>query len=476
MSVIDELIQNLPKDIVLTGDEITRPYESDGLTVFRQKPLAVILPTKISQIQQVLRICKNHNTPVVTRGAGTGLSGGATPLKDSVVLGMSKFNKIKSIDPKKKVAVVEPGVRNAAISEATKQYGLYYAPDPSSQIACTIGGNVAENSGGIHCLKYGLTVHNVESVKFLTYDGELLECSKNDKGLGLLALLNGSEGLLGIVTEVCVKLTPIPEEAKVVMASFDSVEECANAVVNIINAGVIPAGLEMMDKFAIDAAEAFAKVGYPLDSEALLLCEVDGNKNDVEEELSTVQNVLKNAKHMRVSNSESERLNLWKGRKSAFPAVGRLAPDYYCMDGTIPRRNLAQILINISELSKQYKLRVANVFHAGDGNLHPLILFDANKPDELKRTKAFGADILKMCFEMGGSVTGEHGVGLEKLDSVCHQYSHDELEVFHQIKSALDPVKILNPGKAIPELHRCAELGTMHVHNGKLPFPELERF
>jgi len=281
---------------------------------------------------------------------------------------------------------------------------------------------------------------------------------------------------LGIVTEVCVKLTPIPEEAKVVMASFDSVEECANAVVNIINAGVIPAGLEMMDKFAIDAAEAFAKVGYPLDSDALLLCEVDGNKNDVEEELSTVQNVLKNAKHMRVSNSESERLNLWKGRKSAFPAVGRLAPDYYCMDGTIPRRNLAQILINISELSKQYKLRVANVFHAGDGNLHPLILFDANKSDELKRTKAFGADILKMCFEMGGSVTGEHGVGLEKLDSVCHQYSHDELEVFHQIKSALDPVKILNPGKAIPELHRCAELGAMHVHNGKLPFPELERF
>ncbi|VVM18765.1 Glycolate dehydrogenase (EC, subunit GlcD [uncultured Gammaproteobacteria bacterium] len=371
MSVIHELSRTLPKGNVLTGEENTRPFECDGLSVYRQKPLAVVLPQSVEQIKQVLKICKAHNTPVVTRGAGTGLSGGAMPLEESVVLGLSKLNKIKSIDEKRCLAVLEPGVRNIAISEAVAEFGLYYAPDPSSQIACTIGGNVAENSGGVHCLKYGLTVHNVEAVKMLTIDGEELILSRQDEGLGLLALMNGSEGLLGIVTEVTVKLTPIPELARVVMAGFDSVRDCANAVADIIEAGIIPAGLEMMDSFAIEAAEGFANVGYPLDAQALLLCELDGTKAQVQAELESVLKVLSGASSLKVSESEKERLNLWKGRKSAFPAVGRLSPDYYCMDGTIPRRHLADMLEKINELSQKYQLRVANVFHAGDGNLHP---------------------------------------------------------------------------------------------------------
>ncbi|RUM78478.1 MAG: FAD-binding oxidoreductase, partial [Candidatus Thioglobus sp.] len=373
MSVTEQLLCALPEGIVITGDENTRPFECDGLSVYRQKPLAVALPENIDQIKQVLRICKANNTPVVTRGAGTGLAGGATPLEQSVVLGLSKLKKIKSIDTDKRLAVVEPGVRNLAISEAVAEYGLYYAPDPSSQIACSIGGNVAENSGGVHCLKYGLTVHNVESVTILTIDGETLTLSREDEGLGLLALMNGSEGLLGVIVEITVKLTPTPQLARVVMAAYDSVRECANAVADIIKAGIIPAGLEMMDKFAIEAAEGFAQVGYPLDAEALLLCEVDGTEAQVQAELDQVLKILSGASSLKVSNNEAERLALWKGRKSAFPAVGRLAPDYYCMDGTIPRRHLADMLEKINELSKQYKLRVANVFHAGDGNLHPLI-------------------------------------------------------------------------------------------------------
>jgi len=476
MSVTEQLLRTLPEGIVITGDENTRPFECDGLSVYRQKPLAVALPENIDQIKQVLKICKANNTPVVTRGAGTGLAGGAMPLEQSVVLGLSKLKKIKSIDTDKRLAVVEPGVRNLAISEAVAEYGLYYAPDPSSQIACSIGGNVAENSGGVHCLKYGLTVHNIESVTILTIDGETLTLSRQDEGLGLLALMNGSEGLLGVIVEITVKLTPTPQLARVVMAAYDSVRECANAVADIIKAGIIPAGLEMMDKFAIEAAEGFAQVGYPLDAEALLLCEVDGTEAQVQAELDQVLKILSGASSLKVSNNEAERLALWKGRKSAFPAVGRLAPDYYCMDGTIPRRHLADMLEKINELSKQYKLRVANVFHAGDGNLHPLILYDANIPGEIERTEEFGTKILKLSVDMGGTITGEHGVGIEKLNAMCHQFNTKELEIFHKIKAVFDPESLLNPGKAVPELHRCAELGAMHVHHGELPHPELERF
>ncbi len=476
MSIIQELSRVLPKGIILTGEENTRPFECDGLSVYRQKPLAVVLPETLDQIKQVLKICKAHKTPVVTRGAGTGLAGGAMPLSGSIVLGLSKLNQIKHVDTANQLAVVEPGVRNIAISEAVASHGLYYAPDPSSQIACSIGGNVAENSGGVHCLKYGLTVHNVEAIKVLTIDGEELILSREDQGLGLLALMNGSEGLLGVIVEITVKLTKTPGLARVVMAGFDSVRECANSVADIIKAGVIPAGLEMMDSFAIEAAEGFAQVGYPLDAQALLLCELDGSEAQVQAELDTVLAVLSNASTIKVSDSEQERLDLWKGRKSAFPAVGRLSPDYYCMDGTIPRRHLADMLEKINELSKKYKLRVANVFHAGDGNLHPLILYDANIEGELERTEEFGTEILKLSVDMGGSVTGEHGVGVEKLNAMCHQFNSKELEIFHKIKTAFDPESLLNPGKAIPELHRCAELGAMHVHNGQLPHPELERF
>lgn len=476
MKVIDELLQKLPKDFVLVGEENTRPFECDGLSVYRQKPLAVVLPETIEQIKQVLKICKQNNTPVVTRGAGTGLAGGAMPLAKSIVLGLSKLNKIKSVDVKNQLAILEPGVRNIAISEAVAEHGLYYAPDPSSQIACSIGGNVAENSGGVHCLKYGLTVHNVEAVKILTIDGEELVLSRDDQGLGLLAVMNGSEGLLGVIVEITVKLTRTPKLARVVMAGFDSVRNCANSVAEIIKAGIIPAGLEMMDSFAIEAAEGFAKVGYPLDAQALLLCELDGSESEVQAELEVVLKVLSSASSIRVSSNEKERLDLWKGRKSAFPAVGRLSPDYYCMDGTIPRRHLADMLEKINTLSKKYKLRVANVFHAGDGNLHPLILYDANIPGELERTEEFGTEILRLSVDMGGSITGEHGVGVEKLDAMCHQFNDKELEIFHQIKAVFDPELLLNPGKAIPELHRCAELGSMHVHHGQLPHPELERF
>ena len=476
MSVISQLTKALPKNTVIIGDENTRPFECDGLSVYKQKPLAVVLPRDISQIKKVLEICRKNNTPVVTRGAGTGLSGGATPLEGCVVLGLSKLTRIISIDAENKTAIVEPGVRNLAISDAVEEFDLYYAPDPSSQIACSIGGNVAENSGGVHCLKYGLTVQNIEAIKIITIDGEELLLSRQDKGLGLLALMNGSEGLLGVITEITVKLTQKPQLAKLVMAGFSSVRDCANAVAEIIKAGIIPSGLEMMDKFAIEASEAFAHPGYPVDAEALLLCELDGAEDTVIHDLNKVVELLSKATSMRISENEDERLLFWKGRKSAFPAVGRLSPDYYCMDGTIPKRHLADVLEQISNLSEQYKLRVANVFHAGDGNLHPLILYDAGRPGELEKTEDFGMDILKLCIEVGGSITGEHGVGIEKLDAMCHQYNSAELDVFHQIKAAFDPHSLLNPGKAVPTLHRCAELGRMHVHHGNLPHPELERF
>ncbi len=476
MLVIEQLLRTLPTGIVITGDENTQVFECDGLSVYRQKPLAVVLPQNVRQIKQVLKICKATRTPLVTRGAGTGLAGGAMPVENSIVLGLSKLNKIKSVDVENRLAVVEPGVRNIAISEAVATHGLYYAPDPSSQIACTIGGNVAENSGGVHCLKYGLTVHNVEALKMLTLDGETLILSRQNEGLGLLALMNGSEGLLGIITEITVKLLPKPELARVVMAGFDSVRDCARAVASIIKIGVIPAGLEMMDKFAIEAAEDFARVGYPLDAQALLLCELDGGKVQVQNELDQVLKILSNATTLKVSDNEAQRLDLWRGRKSAFPAVGRLSPDYYCMDGTIARRYLADMLEKITQLSQKYQLRVANVFHAGDGNLHPLILYDANIAGELRRAEAFGMDILKLSVDMNGTITGEHGVGIEKLDAMCHQFNAKELTIFHKIKQIFDPEGLLNPGKAVPELHRCAELGAMHVHRGKLPHPELERF
>ena len=476
MSILSQLKRALPKNTVISGTENTRPFECDGLSVYKQEPLAVVLPNNIAQIKKVLEICRKNNTPIVTRGAGTGLSGGATPLEGSVVLGLSKLTQIISIDEEKKIAVLEPGVRNLAISEAAEEFNLYYAPDPSSQIACTIGGNVAENSGGVHCLKYGLTVQNVEAIKMLTIDGEELLLTRQDEGIGLLALMNGSEGLLGVITEITVKLTPKPELARLVMAGFSSVRDCADTVAEIIKNGIIPSGLEMMDKFAIEASEAFAHPGYPLDAQALLLCELDGAIDSVNEDLNKVLSLLSNATTTRVSENEDERLLFWKGRKAAFPSVGRLSPDYYCMDGTIPKRHLATVLEKISELSAHYKLRVANVFHAGDGNLHPLILYNASRPGELEKTEAFGMDILKLCVEMGGSITGEHGVGIEKLDAMCHQYSSAELDVFHQIKNAFDPISLLNPGKAVPTLHRCAELGNMHVHHGELPHPELERF
>ena len=476
MSIISQLKKSLPKNIVISGEENTRPFECDGLSVYKQKPIAVVLPNEIRQVKKVLEICRKNNTPIVTRGAGTGLSGGALPLKDSVVLGLSKLTKVISINTEEQTAVVQPGVRNLAISEAADKFGLYYAPDPSSQIACTIGGNVAENAGGVHCLKYGLTVQNIESITIMTIDGDELVFSRNDEGLGLLALLTGSEGLLGIITEITVKLTKKPQVAKLVMAGFESVRDCANAVAEIIKKGIIPAGLEMMDEFAIQASAEFARPGYPIESKALLLCELDGTEESVFPDVDIVVSLLSKASSVRVSESEEERLLLWKGRKSAFPAVGRISPDYYCMDGTIPKRHLADVLEKINSLSKRYNLRVANVFHAGDGNLHPLILYDAGIPGELEKTEEFGNEILKLCIEAGGSITGEHGVGVEKLDAMCFQYSDAELDVFHQIKAAFDPYSLLNPGKAVPTLHRCAELGTMHVHHGNLPHPELDRF
>ena len=476
MSTISQLKKSLPKNIVLIGEENTRPFECDGLSVYKQKPMAVVLPIEVGQVKKVLEICRKNKTPIVTRGAGTGLSGGAMPIKDSVVLGLSKLTKVISINPEELTAVVEPGVRNLAISEAADEYDLYYAPDPSSQIACTIGGNVAENAGGVHCLKYGLTIQNIESIKILTIDGDELVFSRDDEGLGLLALMTGSEGLLGIITEITVKLTKKPEVATLIMAGFDSVRDCANGVAEIIKNGIIPAGLEMMDEFAIQASEEFAQPGYPLGSKALLLCELDGSEESVIPDVDTVVSLLSKASSIRVSESEDERLLLWKGRKSAFPAVGRISPDYYCMDGTIPKRHLADVLEKINALSKRFNLRVANVFHAGDGNLHPLILYDAGVPGELEKAEEFGNEILKLCIEVGGSITGEHGVGVEKLDAMCFQYSDAELDVFHQIKAAFDPQTLLNPGKAVPSLHRCAELGNMHVHHGNLPHPELERF
>ncbi|QOC95473.1 glycolate oxidase subunit GlcD [Pseudomonas putida] len=480
-ALLFELQESLPDLEILHSQEDLLPYECDGLSAYRVVPLLVVLPKRIEHVQALLKICHARQVPVVARGAGTGLSGGALPLEQGILLVMARFNRIIEVNPEGRYAQVQPGVRNLAISQAAAPHGLYYAPDPSSQIACSIGGNVAENAGGVHCLKYGLTVHNLLKVEILTIEGEYMTLGSDAldaPGFDLLALFTGSEGMLGIVTEVTVKLLPKPQVARVLLASFDSVEKAGRAVGDIIAAGIIPGGLEMMDNLSIRATEDFIHAGYPVDAAAILLCELDGVESDVQEDCECVEAVLRaaGATDVRLACDEAERARFWAGRKNAFPAVGRISPDYYCMDGTIPRRELPGVLNGITELSEQYGLRVANVFHAGDGNMHPLILFDANQPGELERAEALGGKILELCVAVGGSITGEHGVGREKINQMCAQFNSDELTLFHAVKHAFDPQGLLNPGKNIPTLHRCAEFGSMHVHHGKLPFPELERF
>ncbi|EKT4483603.1 glycolate oxidase subunit GlcD [Pseudomonas putida] len=479
--VLSAFTREIPDLCVLHSMEDLRPYECDGLSAYRTTPMLVVLPERIEQVQAMLKLCYAMGVPVVARGAGTGLSGGALPLEQGVLLVMAKFNRILEVNAQERFARVQPGVRNLAISQAAGPFGLYYAPDPSSQIACSIGGNVAENAGGVHCLKYGLTVHNLLKIDILTVEGEHLSLGADSldcTGFDLLALFTGSEGMLGIVTEVTVKLLPKPQVAKVLLAAFDSVEKAGGAVGAIIAAGVIPGGLEMMDNLAIRAAEDFIHAGYPVDAEAILLCELDGVEADVRDDCERVEVVLRaaGATEVRLARDEAERTRFWAGRKNAFPAVGRISADYYCMDGTIPRRALPGVLRGIADLSSEYDLRVANVFHAGDGNMHPLILFDANQPGELERAEELGGKILELCVAVGGSITGEHGVGREKINQMCAQFNADELTTFHAVKAAFDPRGLLNPGKNIPTLHRCAEFGSMHIHHGQLPFPELERF
>lgn len=480
-TLLSELFKILPSEAVLHEAEDMHPYECDGLSAYRKLPMIVLLPETTEQVQAILRLCYEREVPVVARGAGTGLSGGALPLDNGILLSLAKFKDIIDIDVNNRVARVQPGVRNLAISQASAEYNLYYAPDPSSQIACSIGGNVAENSGGVHCLKYGLTVHNIQQLIIITMDGELLTIGGSgldSPGFDLLALMTGSEGMLGVIVEVTVKLLPIPQCAQVILAAFDDVEKAGAAVGNIISEGIIPAGLEMMDTLAIKAAEDFVHAGYPVDAAAILLCELDGTNEDVSEHVLIVKKILSQsgATEIRTAKDENERMTFWKGRKAAFPAVGRISPDYYCMDGTIPRRHLPEVLRSITDMSNEYGLPVANVFHAGDGNLHPLILYDANIEGELERTEEFGGKILELCVKVGGTITGEHGVGIEKINQMCVQFDSHELEQFHAVKAAFDEKGLLNPGKAVPTLHRCAEFGAMHVHKGKLPFPELERF
>src|SRR5437667_1186763 len=471
----------LPATAILTATEDTRPYECDGLTLFREQPQAVLLPETEAQVVGILKLCHAARLPVVARGAGTGLSGGATPDRKGVILSLAKFMRILAIDPLSRTATVQPGVRNLAISEAAAAHGLFYAPDPSSQIACTIGGNVAENSGGVHCLKYGLTLHNLRRVRAALITGEVVEFGSealDAPGYDLLALICGSEGLLAVITEVTVKLTPKPQSARCVLGAFDDISKAGDAVAAIIGEGIIPAGLEMMDKLTTGAVEPFVHAGYPLDAEAILLCESDGTPEEVAEEIAAVRALLEQcgATLIEVSQNEEQRLRLWSGRKAAFPAAGRISPDYYCMDGTIPRRALAPVLQRIGELSREFGLPCMNVFHAGDSNLHPLILFDANKPGDAQKTEGFGAKILELCIEVGGTITGEHGVGVEKINEMCVQFSPPELACFHGVKRAFDEHGLLNPGKAVPTLHRCAEMGKMHVHRGQLAHPDLPRF
>jgi glycolate oxidase len=471
----------LPAHALLWEPEDTIPYECDGLAAYRQMPLAVALPETEAQAIAVIAVCQRLEVPIVPRGAGTGLSGGATPIAQGLVLSLAKFKKIIKVDPIARIAVVQPGVRNLAISEAVAQHGLYYAPDPSSQIACSIGGNVSENSGGVHCLKYGLTLHNILKVRAILMNGEVVEfgsLAPDAPGLDLLSIVVGSEGMLAVITEVTVKLVPKPQLAQVIMASFDDVSKGGNAVAAIIAAGIIPAGLEMMDKAATRAVEEFVHAGYDTNAESILLCESDGTPEEVAEEIERMTQVLNQcgAIRIQVSQSESERLKFWSGRKNAFPAAGRISPDYYCMDGTIPRQHIATLLKRIQEMEAKYQLRCMNVFHAGDGNMHPLILFNGSDEDEWHRAEEFGSDILETCVELGGTITGEHGVGIEKINSMCVQFGDLERELFWGVKAAFDPKKLLNPNKAIPTLNRCAEYGRMKIKGGVLPHPELERF
>jgi glycolate oxidase len=479
--VVAALSRVLPRETILFRHEDTVPFECDALTAYRTSPLVVVLPDTEAQVAAILKICHKMGVPIVARGAGTGLSGGATPHRSGVILSLAKFNKILNIDAASCTAIVQCGVRNLAISEAAAVYGLYYAPDPSSQIACTIGGNVAENSGGVHCLKYGLTLHNVLQVRGFMVNGEPVEFGSqalDAAGLDLLSIIVGSEGMLAVTTEVTVKLIPKPLLARCIMASFNDIESAGAAVASVIAHGIIPAGLEMMDRAMTAAVDAFVHADYDLEAAAILLCESDGTPEEVDEEIARMEEVLKaaGASRCEVSRDEAQRLKFWSGRKNAFPASGGISPDYMCMDSTIPRKRLAEMLRAIQQMEVKYRLRCVNVFHAGDGNLHPLILFDAEDADEMRRCELFGADILETSVRLGGTVTGEHGVGVEKLNSMCVQFSPAERAQFLGVKRAFDPLELLNPGKVIPTLHRCAEYGKMHVHRGMLPFPELPRF
>jgi glycolate oxidase len=471
----------IPGEGVIADDTGMAVYESDGLTAYRQLPLIVVLPETVDQVSAVMRYCNDHSVKIVPRGAGTSLSGGALPAADAVTLGLGKFNRVLEVDYDNRCARVQPGVTNLGITHAVEADGFYYAPDPSSQIACTIGGNVAENSGGVHCLKYGLTTNNILGIEMVLPDGEVLRLGgkhMDSEGYDLLGLMTGSEGLLGVITEVTVRILPKPTTARALMIGFESSEAGGQCVADIIGAGIIPGGMEMMDRPAIKAAEAFVQVGYPLDVEALLLVELDGPSVEVDFLIGRVREIAEalGAVSIRISESEEERNQFWAGRKAAFPAIGRLSPDYYCMDGTIPRHKLPEVLARMGELSEKYGLGVANVFHAGDGNLHPLIMYDANKPGELERAEDFGSDILRLCVEVGGVLTGEHGVGVEKRDLMEEVFSEIDLKQQQRVKCAFDPNQLLNPGKVFPTLHRCAELGRMHIQRGQMPFPDIPRF
>jgi glycolate oxidase len=475
------LRQIVPGEGVIVSEPERRAYESDGLTAYRQPPLVVVLPSTVVQVASVLRYCWDERIKVVPRGAGTSLSGGALPLADGVLLGMGKFNRILEIDYGNRCVVAQPGVTNLGISHAVAAEGFYYAPDPSSQIACTIGGNVAENSGGVHCLKYGLTTNNLLGLEIVLIDGEIVRLGGKHLDAGsydLMGIMTGSEGLLGVVTEVTVRILRKPSTARALLIGFAETEDAGSCVAAIIGAGIIPGGMEMMDRPAIHAAEDFVRVGYPLDVEALLIVELDGPAAEVDHLIGRVEDIARanRARSIRISQSEAERLAFWSGRKAAFPAIGRISPDYYCMDGTIPRARLPEVLARMRELSEQYGLAVANVFHAGDGNLHPLILYDANQPGQIERAEAFGADILRLCVQVGGVLTGEHGVGVEKRDLMGEMFDETDLAHQQRLKCAFDPDGLLNPGKVFPTLHRCAELGRLHVHRGQMPHPDLPRF
>ncbi|HIA21775.1 MAG TPA: FAD-binding protein [Alphaproteobacteria bacterium] len=480
-SLVGRFRKFLSEESVINDHDELKVYETDGLTAYHQLPMIVVLPDTTAQVAKILKICTSEGVKVVPRGAGTGLSGGALPLADGVTVGLAKFNRILDIDYGNRTATVQTGVTNLAITQAVEAKGFYYAPDPSSQIACTIGGNVAENSGGVHCLKYGVTTNNILGLEMVLIDGEIIRLGgkhMESAGYDLLGLIAGSEGLLGVITEVTVRILPRPASARALLVGFSTVEAGGKCVVEIISAGVIPSGMEMMDKAAIHAAEDYSNAGYPLDVEALLIVELDGPKAEVDHLLQRVEEIATScgAVNIRASKNEDERLKFWAGRKAAFPAIGRISPDYYCMDGTIPRGRLPEVLARVTDLSDKYNLRVANVFHAGDGNLHPLILYDANKPDELERAEKFGADILKLCVEVGGVLTGEHGVGVEKRDLMGTMFNEQDLNQQQRVKCAFDTEGLLNPGKVFPTLHRCAELGRMHIHHGRVPFPELPRF